>query len=118
MSHEHHRATGHADHKGHSAPQAPSGDASPAVPAAHVEHGDGLRTERIPLADLYCACCAEEIARRRSSRRARGESVPEIARRFNVSERQIRYDWHEYLRRRRAAEIAYSVSTSFLSTKR
>jgi hypothetical protein len=36
------------------------------------------------------------------SRRARGESVPEIARRFNVSERQIRYDSQEYLRRRRA----------------
>jgi hypothetical protein len=36
------------------------------------------------------------------SRRARGESVPEIARRFNVSERQIRYDSREYLRRRRA----------------
>ena len=36
------------------------------------------------------------------SRRARGESVPEIARRFNVSERQIRYDSQEYLRRLRA----------------
>ena len=62
MSHEHHEPARHSGHEGHGAPRTPSGDAAPASPTAHVGQEDGLRTERISLSDLYCACCAEEIA--------------------------------------------------------
>jgi Cu2+-exporting ATPase len=61
MSHEDHQSAKHAGHDGHAAPRTPSGDESPAAPAVHAGHGDGLRTERIALSDLFCACCADEI---------------------------------------------------------
>jgi hypothetical protein len=61
MSHEHHEPARHSGHEGHAAPRTPSGDKSPTSPAAHAGHGNGLRTERIALSDLFCACCADEI---------------------------------------------------------